>query len=343
MKNGLLTYKLKGVEKFNIGDYIQSLAASQFFNDNIDVFINRGEIGTYSGDKIRLICNGWFKYDMETWPPTDDITPLFISFHINSVAKKDLLNKKSIEYFKKRQPIGCRDKETYKLLKENGVDSYFSGCLTTTLGIKYKSTKRSNIVYFVDPHIRYNKDVFSILIYLWVLIRNVGIVNNICKSLFKNTNFKSLIKTAAFFKDYKKVFDPSLLKEAIYINHMNKNADFKSEEEKFNHAKKLIEKYAEAKLVVTSRIHCALPCLGLETSVIYIENTNQKETSYCRLDGLRDMLNIISYDKKGTMKVLFTEQKKKIGNNYNFKNKTSYVGFKDQMKYKCYDFVKNVK
>ena len=29
---------------------------------------------------------------------------------------------------------------------------------------------------------------------------------------------------------------------------------------------------------------------------IYIENVNQAETSYCRLDGLTDLFNIISYE-----------------------------------------------
>ncbi|WP_264821067.1 polysaccharide pyruvyl transferase family protein [Acinetobacter schindleri] len=32
----------------------------------------------------------------------------------------------------------------------------------------------------------------------------------------------------------------------------------------------MLEKYSTAKLVITSRIHCALPCLAMGTPVIYI-------------------------------------------------------------------------
>ena len=54
-----------------------------------------------------------------------------------------------------------------------------------------------------------------------------------------------------------------------------------------------MEKYAKARLVVTSRIHCALPCLGLETPVIFTELANQSEASLCRFGGLRDLFNVI--------------------------------------------------
>lgn len=43
------------------------------------------------------------------------------------------------------------------------------------------------------------------------------------------------------------------------------------------YAKYLIRKYAKAKLVVTSRIHCALPCLGIETPVIFVTSDNLEQ------------------------------------------------------------------
>lgn len=42
----------------NIGDYIQGIAASQFFN-NIDTYIERERLDQYRGDKCNVIMNGW--------------------------------------------------------------------------------------------------------------------------------------------------------------------------------------------------------------------------------------------------------------------------------------------
>ena len=58
--------------------------------------------------------------------------------------------------------------------------------------------------------------------------------------------------------------------------------------ERFKIAKNLIYKYAKAKLVITSRIHCALPCLALNTPFIFVN----KDYSI-RYDGLYELLNTV--------------------------------------------------
>ena len=50
----------------------------------------------------------------------------------------------------------------------------------------------------------------------------------------------------------------------------------------FSEADRLLKKYADAKLVVTSRIHRVLPCTGMETPVIYVQNKNEDEISKYR-------------------------------------------------------------
>lgn len=49
--------------------------------------------------------------------------------------------------------------------------------------------------------------------------------------------------------------------------------------------------------LVTSRIHCALPCTGMETPVIYVQNKNEDEISKCRMEKLIDLLNVINLNK----------------------------------------------
>ena len=66
MKNGLLVYSSE-YEYVNIGDYVQSLAAKQFF-DGIDEFICREKLHEYAGEDVKLILNGWFTHKPDNWP-----------------------------------------------------------------------------------------------------------------------------------------------------------------------------------------------------------------------------------------------------------------------------------
>jgi hypothetical protein len=336
MKNGLMVYK-SYVGLFNIGDYIQSLAAKQFIQSDI-VYLNRERLDEYIGSPIKLSMNGWFLLEPQHWPPSDNINPLFVSFHLNSDAYELLENKSSVEYLKKNEPIGCRDLTTMNLLIDKGIKAYFTGCLTLTLGEKYKNKKCNDVIYFVDPYFDFKKNIISFLNYFSVAILNYGKISRISKLKYGALSIKTILKTAAFFKDYRMIFDTEVLESAIYVNQEIYVNGFSTEEEKFNFAEDLLNKYAMAKYIVTSRIHCALPCLSMETPVLYVENVNQALTSYCRLNGLRELFHIIKYDK-GKMKSPFDNLKnKKINSNLLFTNKQDYLTLKDKLIIKCNDF-----
>jgi hypothetical protein len=100
----------------NLGDFIQSLAAKQVLNKIKTFDIDRDKLNAYKGEKAALIMNGWFMEKPKNWPPSEQIDPLFISFHLNPTAKKGMLNKNGISYLKRNEPIGCRDHYTRKLL-----------------------------------------------------------------------------------------------------------------------------------------------------------------------------------------------------------------------------------
>jgi hypothetical protein len=74
-----------------------------------------------------------------------NIRPLFISFHISNNKKI-----KKIKKILKYEPIGVRDFDTMNVLQKNGIKSYFSSCLTLTLGKTYYSKIKKNIIYLVD-------------------------------------------------------------------------------------------------------------------------------------------------------------------------------------------------
>jgi len=96
-------------------------------------------------DEIKVILNGWFMYKPWNWPPPRNIIPLIISFHIGPFMGKWMLSSRGLSYFKQYEPIGTRDFYTMFLLKDAGINSYFSSCLTLTLdyGYSYLRSKTS--------------------------------------------------------------------------------------------------------------------------------------------------------------------------------------------------------
>ena len=335
MKFALLKYKAyDGI--FNIGDYIQSLAANQFL-PKVDELISREELDSYNGDHVKMIMNGWFLHEPKHWPPSDKIIPLFVSFHLNSVSYSLLEKEDVIRYFKKHEPIGCRDHETVRKLNSKGIKAFFSGCLTLTLGNTYMTKIRNSEIYFVDPHFKYKKNIASLISYLVILISNYSVVSKISYKLLSKNNFINMLKSAAFYIQYSKVFDNATLMNSFYITHYVRENNFKNEDEKFNYARMLLKKYSEAKLVITSRIHCALPCLSMETPVLYIDDMDKELTSSCRLDGIFGLFNIIKYNN-GKLEPINLDIEK-IRHGEVIKNKNTYKKLKAELTTKCQVFI----
>ena len=104
----------------------------------------------YSGEHIKMIMNAWYMANPENFPPSKDIEPLYVSVHLNSSIVDKIFRPEVIEHFKNNQPIGCRDNHTRDLLRQKGIDAYYSGCMTLTLGYTYKREKISDEVIFTD-------------------------------------------------------------------------------------------------------------------------------------------------------------------------------------------------
>ncbi len=316
MKNGVLICAGVSAKK-NIGDYIQSLA-SQLFFDHVDCYVEREELKKYSSDeKTKLIIHGWFMHNPKQWPPSADIKPLITSLHIVPQKAKGMLTEEGIVYMKKHQPIGCRDFGTQQLLESHNIEAYYSSCLTLALGQKYMANERGNEIIFVDPyfeHIKNSDGKFS----LSIVLKSLGSWIKYSKSVSKlspNFNFESKssrkknftgwfsrnLATAAFIKSYSSMFSLEQLISATYICHTIQQKDFDyNEAKKFAYAEELVHRFAAAKLVVTSRIHCALPCLGVETPVLFVSSRNLQSSkkairSVGRFGGIVDLMRTADY------------------------------------------------
>lgn len=320
MQYGLLTYD-EGKHEFNIGDYTQSLAAKQFL-PKVDHLINREEMAKFNNSKTSIILNGWFCHKPDKWVPSESINPLFVSFHINSTAQEKLLSKDGVKYLKKHEPIGCRDQTTVKILKSHGVDAYFSGCLTLTLD-KYKvaDSQRSDEIFIVDPFFDYPT--------IKSLTRDPrSIARGILKGDILKINDKSKMLNLAVDKD--------LIESARYETQVLPSKTY-TDTEKFEIAESLLNKYAKAKLVITSRIHCALPCLALGTPVIFLD-AFKNTVDTCRFDGITNLFNIVKFHNDGTITNNFNLEGK-ITKDTQIKNPEHYKELAEKLKEKCKNFI----
>ena len=334
-----MRYKLLSVENFpivNIGDYIQALAASQFL-PCVDGFVNREDLADYDGEECRVVMNGWFMHNPDRWPPNERIHPFFISFHINVLAAEKMLDEKGIYYLRRFEPIGCRDVYTCNLLKGYGIEAYFSGCLTLTLGHNYCFNGKRNGVFFVDPYIPKLDSIYVLYKDIVCLLTHPLLNYKISrKFIFNKSIIKRNLTIARFVRLYSCVFTNDTLTSAIYISHQNQFYATLSNKERIQEAERLVRLYAKAYFVVTSRLHCALPCLGLGTSVYFTHKIENDLVSACRYGGLIELFNKIKVDSAKTFCDFDTNGKLSCDNVK--VNKDSWIKIAELISKKCSAF-----
>lgn len=316
----LITYDYKS--HFNVGDYIQSLAARQFL-PRVDQYINREKLNEYSGPETKLIMNGWFMYDPENWPPSPNIIPLFISFHLNQTHAERILNEEGIVYLRKHE-IGCRDYSTLNLLKAKGIDAFFSSCLTLTLGNSYRNSLGEDI-YFVD-----------------VLFKSPT-----PQKVFRSFNsFRKSVQRHEIFrlrqrkKLLRKLFGDKIIELAKDIAHRYPAAQYATEDSRFALAEDLLKRYENARLVVTSRIHCALPCLAMGTPVIFVDGGFDNSSDRWRFEGISRLFNTIQISGK---KITSNFDLETVRNTIHIYNKTHHLECLKLLNQHCKNFVNNIK
>lgn len=247
MKYGLVLFK----DTDNIGDDIQSYAASQFL-PKIDYVIDREKLDEFIPEKkeyVTTIMNGWYMHKKHHFPFSPYIHPLLISMHF---SENDLITKPGYqfldgytkEFLSSYGKIGCRDESTKKALDTLGYQTYFSGCMTLTLD-KVTKSKRGNYICVVDMKPEFVEKL---------------------KALYPSVEIKEMTHWLI----------PEEQGKLTLIERMNR-------------VKEYLAIYQNAKFVVTDRLHVALPCLALETPVLlvyYEHNADRLETfkdyvTYC--------------------------------------------------------------
>lgn len=357
---GLLIVSPEGRNK-NIGDYIQTIAQRQFL-PYVDDYVQREKVSSYNNDfeqPTALIMNAWYMWHPENWPPSESIIPLPISIHLSPIGSHKMLTTEGVEWFKKHEPIGCRDTETMNLLEKHDIKCYFSACLTLTLYKSFNLINNDNRkgVCFVNPYIPkmggvkhyINGFVYVlkspvIIHHLWRKNRNFFVCGwNTSLPYRKHLWLKSLLRAALFYEIYSKKFDDKVLVDAEYINHTVDTNKYPNDNSLLDYAEFLLKKYAIQKYVVTSRIHAGLPCLSLGTPTVFVSHPDIIGESFNgnRLGGLIDFFHCMRLDVNNQFVCdeIFNHQKK-LDENFSFDNKVTWKKYASKMIDVCEKFVR---
>lgn len=260
----------------NLGDFIQSIATARLLQ-NKPLYLDRDELHLGTTKPTKLILNGWFMEKPEHWPPGPGIEPLFVSFHMNPTAQQQMLSPEGIAYLKKYAPIGCRDKYTLNLMQKHQIPAYFSACLTLSLS-------KSGLARPADaPKTDY-------LLLCSALERLNPRHNPSSKGLLGLANQLKNIQRSFLFRRATKRLDNFLAKSSLALVRRSQLASPKTykRDERFALAEDQLCWIAHASLVVTSRIHTALPAAAMGVPVLFLSDGLEHPNQQSRLSGLQD-------------------------------------------------------
>lgn len=178
LKYANMTFNARGVN--NLGDNIQLIALDAIYKNEFHlstddiVYINKNDLDKYDGERVILPIS-LAMIDYVNWNErfSDKIIPLFLGLSI----EKDFLNPEDVTFFKKHEPIGCRDERTYHTMQSYGIESYLGGCITLTL--PERSEKHGDKIFCVDCKDRVIESLPDFLkkdaVFTTQMVKNTGV------------------------------------------------------------------------------------------------------------------------------------------------------------------------
>ena len=222
MKYGIIVSPKR--EYNNLGDEVMLLSLKYIYERMgvaySDVIkINFRDLVSYTKEEVVLpVAFPLFGYNelnrLTCW--SSKITPVFLGVALCNTN----LNNEDIAYFKKYEPIGCRDDFTCQGLKKLGIKAYLNGCMSLTLPSDNEPINKRDKMYCVDVY--------------------DDLLKYIPDRIIKGCEWRS-----------------SLTRDFVDVDYVEKV---------------FIEYRKHARLIITSRLHCALPCLAYGIPVIFVHD-----------------------------------------------------------------------
>jgi hypothetical protein len=232
----------------NLGDEIQSLAARQFL-PSVDLLVDRERLHTEgeTGRRHRIILNGWFMHRPEHWPPHHLLKPLITSWHLS-----DEIFVQNV--FRQRALDVLLSSENLPYLEKHAP-----------IGARDSRTLELLQRRGIDAY-------FSGCLTLTLT----------AAKQFQRRDFVCLNDLDP---ELSRCIELRAARPVVITSHDDRETvGFHDRAQK---AQQLLSLYTQARYVVTSRLHCALPCLALETPVLFVPN----EPDGYRFSGLLSLLH----------------------------------------------------
>ena len=272
----------------NIGDEIQTLAAIDLLRRcGIDRYtlIDRERLRAYSGPPLTLLMNGWFIHNPDYFLPPGHVRPIYIGFHCTpSLVERVIV--RHAAHFRKHQPIGCRDDFTREALERVGVEAYLSGC--PTLAFEPHERKDGGVYCIKTQHLQPPSQFEQSLVERSGMERlgaahgDAEHVSHLLDRRLKGARKKGLLERAGMERL------GAARGEVEHISHLLDPRLQHQPERRLDEARKLLDLYRSAKLIITSRLHVALPARAFHTDVAFL---HRRYHSDARFKGLHDVLN----------------------------------------------------
>ncbi len=294
--------------EINLGDYIQTIAADAFL-PRVDVEVDRDHLSIPLTGRTKLIANSWYCLHDDWHQFSPQLDPLLVSMHVSQKSLENPMQKvlSRIRDIAAVRPVGCRDYYTLEFFQKHKIPAYFSGCLTLTLQRERFTQRiaRSGVVISDCPYVSQRHDLFPL--------------NHWWNHKIRGKKIRSLVDS----------FLDRVNGSVVYLNHTASMDS--SHQQRFEQAKALLETYANAELVITSRLHCALPCLAMGTPVIFIGPYDS-----CRFQGLGNLVNHIFVKKNEAIEEahILTDNSNKVI------NPTEHLKLSNTLRQTCSNFIK---
>ncbi len=219
-------------ETKNIGDDIQAYAVKRFL-PRIDYYVDMNHMDEFIPDKeekVAVIINGWFLQYTLNWPPSPYIKPLPISMHFTN---KDWFWDTTDRAYH-LQGYGL---EYLKDIEPIGCRDSHTQKLLDSKGIKTEYTGCMTLT--IPKFQKIEKQDY---------ICAVDVSEEVIEQIKKTTDMEVKIVTHTVPEDYHKL----------------------SWEKRMENVEELLKLYQGARAVISYRLHCALPCLAIETPTILL-------------------------------------------------------------------------
>lgn len=234
MKYGVLWRKTTK----NIGDDMQSYAASQWL-PSVDYMVDIEELDSFKAEDdepVATIMSAWYMWQKWNWPPSKYVYPLWIGFHYNDIQRG--------------RPRGMPSKFEY---------------LT---GPGYEYLKKYEPIGCRDYYTQERLEERGIQNYF------SGCVTLTLKKRELKKPEREYIVLVGVGKAVEKAVQEQLEGTGIDVKiiaptRKEPSTDLSWEERKAE-VESMLDLYQNAKCVLTFRLHCALPCLALETPVLLV-------------------------------------------------------------------------